>query len=102
MNSNSKALGYRIVDLMHQVELVDDLIQKHLAVDDAVSSFMVKQYYYRREEFIDQLNEIFQKYNLSVAHIHPFIPDPKPYKIHEEESLAMSMVAESKAEIQGK
>jgi hypothetical protein len=101
MNSNSKAMGYRIVDLMQQVELVDDLIQKHLAVDDVLVHHITKQYYFRRQEFIDQLNDIFQKYNLSVAHMHPFIPDPKPYII-QEEALEMSMVAESKAEIHKK
>ncbi len=99
MKSDKKILGYKIADLLEQVYDINLLIQKHSMSNDKVIMSVNQQFIEHRQDFIDQLNAIFNTYALSVASINPPIVEAKLYKKYEVEALALSEVHEAEITI---
>lgn len=99
MSPAKKVSDFRIVDLLEQVQRVDKLIAMYRTPPiDRVAELMIKQYSVRRQEFVDQLNEITQKFSMSIE-LHPNTQKrpsaPKKYAVVENQ---LSMANESQAE----
>ena len=99
MSQAKKASDFRVIDLLEQVQRVDKLIAMYRTPPiDRVAESMILQYSVRRQEFVDQLNEITQKFSMSIE-LHPNIKQrpsaPKKYAVVE---TPLSMVNESQAE----
>ena len=99
MSSVKKVQDFRIVDLLEQVQRVDKLIAMYRTPPiDRVAESMILQYSVRRQEFVDQLNEITQKFSMSIE-LHPNTQkrSSAPRKYVNVES-PLSMANESQAE----
>lgn len=65
MSQGKKALDFRIVDLLEQVQALDKQIAMYRTIPiDKVSDSMIKQYSCMRQEFADQINAIFNKFSI--------------------------------------
>ena len=80
------------------VTAVTDASQRRTPPIDRVAESMILQYSVRRQEFVDQLNEITQKFSMSIE-LHPNIKQrsfsPKKYAVVENQ---LSMANESQVE----
>ena len=99
MSQAKNVSDFRIVDLLEQVQRVDKLIAMYRTPPiDRVAESMILQYSVRRQEFVDQLNEITQKFSMSIE-LHPNIKQrsfsPKKYAVVENQ---LSMANESQVE----
>jgi hypothetical protein len=69
---SKKILDIHIVDLLEQIQEVDKLIQLYIKKpNDVIAMSMLKQYTARREEFVEQLNEVFTKFSLNLIRLDP-------------------------------
>ena len=76
---------FKIVDLLEQVQKVDRQIAIYGSLDNAaVAESMILQYSVMRQEFVDKLNEITQKFSMSIE-LQPIVKkhpsSPKKYAI---------------------
>lgn len=89
----------RIADLLQQIKSVDKIIQIHAEYkDDIVSASMIRQYSIRKQEFVDQLNLIFNKFSLSIVPSKPISSSntPKEYEVN---SLVLEGVNEPNGDL---
>ena len=69
---SNKISDIRIADLLEQIQEIDKLIRLYQTkANDRASIFMVKQYTTRREEFVEQLNEVFSQFSLNLIRLEP-------------------------------
>jgi hypothetical protein len=82
----------RIADLLDQIERIDRVIDVHKQnKNEAIAMSMVRQYSVGREEFVEQLNEIFKLFSLNVRTLERMPTSKKTY-VHE--TLAVSVAHE--------
>ena len=91
MKMDKQILSVRMIDLLEQIQEVDKIINVHKASNDRVSISMIKQYMVRREEFVEQLNEVFHQFSLQLTSLEPLNRAKKSYA---SESLAYSYANE--------
>ena len=69
---SNKISDIRIADLLEQIQEIDKLIHLYnTKTNDRASIFMIKQYTARREEFVEQLNQVFTKFSLNLIRLDP-------------------------------
>jgi hypothetical protein len=87
-------LDRKVADLLEQIERVNKMIDLHKSREDkAIALTSVNQYVAHRQDFIDQLNAIFNKYALFINSLDGSnVPNAK--KLYNNESLVTAAVAE--------
>ena len=89
---DKEMLDIRMVDLLEQIQEVDKLIQLYMSkTNDVIAMSMLKQYTVRREEFVEQLNEVFHQFSLQLTSLEPLNRAKKSYA---PENLAFSYANE--------
>ena len=84
-------LDIKVADLLEQIQAVDKIIELHKSRKDIeIAQFSVKQYVLHKQEFINQLNAIFNKYSLNVNSLE----HPKSTKLYKNEGLVAKTVSE--------
>lgn len=69
---SKEILDIRVVDLLEQIQEVDKLIHLYsVKANDIIAMSMIKQYSVRREEFVEQLNLVFNKFSLQLILLEP-------------------------------
>lgn len=77
---NKEILDIRMVDLLEQIQEVDKLIHLYVSkTNDVIAMSMLKQYTVRREEFVEQLNEVFNQFSLRLTVLEPISVAKKAY-----------------------
>jgi glutamate synthase domain-containing protein 3 len=77
---DKEMLDIRMVDLLEQIQEVDKLIQLYVSkTHDVIAMSMLKQYTIRREEFVQQLNEVFSQFSLQLTAVEPMNVSKKSY-----------------------
>ena len=85
MSSSKKMQNIIIVDLLEQIQVADRRIAMYGSLDnDVVAELMIRQYSVMRQEFVDQLNPIFNKFAMSVV----FTPIAQQAKVAESNEYA--------------
>jgi acetolactate synthase small subunit len=80
MKMNKEIIDVNVVDLLEQIQEIDKLIHVHNSKpNDLVGIFMAKQYTVRREEFVAQLNQVFNKFSLTITLLEPIGISEKAY-----------------------
>jgi hypothetical protein len=80
MKMNKEIIDIRVVDLLEQIQEVDKLIHLHNSKpNDVIAISMRKQYTVRREEFVAQLNQVFNKFSLKLTLLEPISSTQKAY-----------------------
>ena len=88
----------RILDLLEQIQAVDKLLNMYAKEEkDAVVASMIRQHSIRKQEFVDRLNLIFNKYSLSIVNSKP-ISSSTVSKEYEVDSLVLEGVNEPKVD----
>ena len=88
-----------VADLFEQIKLVDKMIVIHAQFkDDVVSASMIRQYSIKKQEFVDELNVIFNKYSLSIVNSKPIF-SPTVSKEYEVDSLVLEGVNEPNGDL---
>ena len=65
---NKDILEIKIVDLLEQAQGVDKLIALYgKQKNDAIAASMIQQYSVRKQEIVEQLNQIFKKFSLRIV-----------------------------------
>ena len=84
-------LDIKVADLLEQIQAVDKIIELHKSRKDIeIAQLSIKQYGLHRQEFINQLNAIFNKYSLNVNSLEY----PKSKKLYKNEALVAEAVSE--------
>ena len=91
MEMDKEMLSVRMIDLLEQIQEVDKIINVHKESGDSLSIFMIKQYMVRREEFVEQLNEMFNQFSLQLNSLESINGSKKSYA---SESLMYSFANE--------
>jgi flagellar biosynthesis chaperone FliJ len=64
---NDIMLDIKVTDLLEQIEAVNKMIDLHKSREDKARALLsINQYVAHRQDFIDQLNTIFNKYALTI------------------------------------
>lgn len=79
MEMDKEMLSVRMIDLLEQIQEVDKIINVHKKSNDGLAIFMIKQYAIRREEFVEQLNEVFNQFSLQLTVVEPMNVSKKSY-----------------------
>ena len=91
-------ISIKILDLLEQIQAVDKLLNMYAKEEnDAVMASMIRQHSIRKQEFVDQLNLIFNKYSLSIVNSKPISSSNIP-KVYEVNSLVLEGVNEPKVD----
>jgi flagellar biosynthesis chaperone FliJ len=87
-------LDRKVADLLEQIEAVNKMIDLHKSREDkAIALMSINQYVAHRQDFIDQLNTIFNKYALFVNPLDVSNVS-KAKKLYKNEGLVTAAVAE--------
>jgi hypothetical protein len=77
---DKEILDIRVVYLLEQIQQVDKLIQLYVSKKhDVIAMSMLKQYTIRREEFVEQLNEVFNLFSLQLNSLESINGSKKSY-----------------------
>ena len=91
-------LDIKVANLLEQIEAVNKMIDLHKSREDkAMALLSINQYVAHRQDFIDQLNAIFNKYSLSIVNSKPISSSNIP-KVYEVNSLVLEGVNEPKVD----
>jgi hypothetical protein len=92
-------IAIKILDLLEQIEAVDRLLAMYAKEEnDGIMASMIRQHSIRKQEFVDKLNLIFNKYSLAIVNSKP-ISSPTVSKEYEVDSLVLEGVSEPKGDL---
>jgi hypothetical protein len=87
-------IAIKILDLLEQIEAVNRLLAMYAKEEnDGIIASMIRQHSSHKQEFVDELNTIFNKYALTINALEtPAVSKAK--KLYKNETLAVAAVAE--------
>ena len=84
-----------VTDLFEQIQAVDRLLNMYAQEEnDVVMASMIRQHSVRKQEFVDQLNVIFNKYALTINTLEKAIAI-KAKKVYKNEALVAAVAEEA-------